>query len=183
MIASLVAVVVAILIIFSLTNSNERLTFSDPMQDESAPSSETVSWRETELKNILTGETYVISEFEKPVLLESFAVWCPTCTQQQKEIKKLHEKLGDSVVSISLNTDPNEDEQKVLTHIQNNGFDWIYSISPTKVTQSLIDEFGVGIVNAPSAPVLLVCEGGTSRLLGWGPKSSEKLEEEINKGC
>ncbi len=55
-------------------------------------------------------------------MLETFAVWCPTCKKQQLEIKKLHEDVGDAVVSISLNVDPNEDAKTVMEFADSNSF-------------------------------------------------------------
>ena len=90
-------------------------------------------------QSVLNGETFKISDFKgQKVLLESFAVWCPTCTQQQKEIKQLIEQ-GDQSIHISLDTDPNEDSSSVLSHVEEKGFDWNYAISPKTLTQSLID--------------------------------------------
>jgi len=144
-----------------------------------------VDWMEVELKDIRTGDSFRISDFAgKPILLESFAVWCPTCTKQQKEIKKLHEEIGDDVVSISLDVDPSEDEARISAHIQSNGFDWRYAISPIELTQSLVNEFGNGIVSAPSAPMILICEDQSFRKLGgFGSRSADKLKDEIAKGC
>jgi len=141
-------------------------------------------WINMELKDINTGETFKVSDFSgKPVLLESFAVWCPTCTQQQRVTKKLEEEVGDSIISISVDTDPNEDEARVRKHTSDNGFTWIYVVAPIPFTQSLIDQFGVDVVNAPSAPMVLVCENGKARQLGSGVKSVEKLKEEVSLGC
>lgn len=142
-----------------------------------------LEWIYTVLKDVNTQEDFRLSDFEgKPILLESFAVWCPTCTSQQKEIKKLHDELGDSVISISLNTDPNEDEDRVQSHTERNGFNWIYVVSPPDLTQALIDEFGFGFVNAPQAPVVLICPDGTSKKLRNGVKKSLELKTEI-EGC
>lgn len=142
-------------------------------------------WKNIELKDVKTGEIFKISEFEgKPILLESFAVWCSVCTKQQEEISKLHEEIGDTVISISIDTDPNEDESKILNHIDKNGFDWYYAISPAEMTKSLIDEFGNGIINAPSAPMILICEDGSYRKLGGtGSRKVNELKEEIKAGC
>jgi len=135
------------------------------------------SWWNTELKDIRTGNSFLISDFEgKPIFLESFAVWCPTCTKQQKETKKLEAELGDAIVSISLDTDPNEDESLLRKHIEDNGFDWYYAISPTELTKELIKDFGVEIVNAPSVPVILICEDGSVHKLDRGFKNVEKLK-------
>jgi peroxiredoxin len=140
-------------------------------------------WKDTTLTDV-QGNTFKVSDFQgKPVLLESFAVWCPTCTKQQKEIMKLHEELGDGFVSIALATDPNEDKQKVMEHAEKNNLDLTYVISPPSFTQNLISEFGVVIANAPAVPVILVCENQESRLLQNGLKSPQELKEEIEKGC
>ena len=146
-------------------------------QNSNDPVTDSV-WRTTVLTDIRTGETFTIDQFDKPILLESFAVWCPTCTKQQWEIRDLHKEVGDAVVSISLNTDPNEDREKVLQHITANNFD--YAIAPREVTQSLIDEFGITVVNAPSAPVILIDQNKDAKLLHNGVKSSTELKGDLS---
>lgn len=143
-----------------------------------------VAWQDVELTDVNTGNTFKISDYKgKPVLVETFAVWCPTCTKQQKETKKFHDEVGDAVISVSLDTDPNEDVDMVLAHTRKNGFDWLYAVAPVEMTQSLIAEFGVGIVNAPSVPLILVCEDQSTRFLKSGVKNAERLKSEIEKGC
>ena len=145
---------------------------------------ETSGWMNVPLKDINSGKTFTISDFAgKPVLLETFAVWCPTCTKQQKEFKKLHEEMGDDIVSISLNVDSNEDESRIREHIARNGFDWYYAVSPPELTRLLIQQFGTAIVTAPAAPVILICEDHSARLLRRGFKSSGRLKEELARGC
>lgn len=145
--------------------------------------SETLRWMDVELTDVLTGDKFKISDFKgKTVLIESFAVWCPTCKRQQIEVKELHD-LSPETVSISLDVDPNEDEAKVLEHAQRNEFDWRFALSPVEVTQALIDIYGVQSVNAPSAPVIMICEDGSSKFLKTGVKSANELLAEIQKGC
>jgi len=139
-------------------------------------------WYTTELTDVGSGESFRISDFkDKPVLLESFAVWCPTCTAQQKVIRDFHEEVGDSVVSISLNTDANENASLVNDHIESNGFDWRYAIVPIEVVQSLVDDFGASFLSAPSAPIALICNGEAQKLKS-GLKSVSDLKEAI-EGC
>ena len=79
-----------------------------------------------------------------------------------------------------------EAKKKLLSDTNNiteNGFDWLYAISPKELATGLIDEFGINVVNAPSAPVVLVCADGSTRFLGRGLKSVSELQEEIKKGC
>ena len=181
LIIGIIIAIVLAFVFFNLNKSNETI-----QQENTQETSKIINQviLNIELKDIRTQETFKISDFSnKPVLLESFAVWCPTCTRQQQEIKKLHDEIGDEVISISLDTDPFEDESIILQHLNSNGFNWYYAISPVELTQALIDEFGVDIVNAPQAPVVLICDGEKARQLGSGIKSVDKLKEEIEKGC
>ncbi|MBI2451728.1 redoxin family protein [Candidatus Pacearchaeota archaeon] len=173
-----IGVIVLIGIIILSNNPKQQENLTNQNQGNAA-------WVNVELKDVRTGEIFKISDFEgNKVLIESFAVWCPTCTKQQKEIKKLHDEVGDSIVSISLDTDPNEDESKILAHVNENGFEWRYAVSPIEMTQSLLSEFGNSIINAPSAPIVLICEDGNYRKLrGSGSKSVEELKEELKRGC
>ena len=144
-------------------------------------------WRDGELTDVLTGKTFKISDFKgKPILLESFAVWCPTCLQQQRKIKELiaQESEGE-VIHISIDTDPNEDAQQIIDHANENDLVWLFAISPTAYTLALIDEFTTRVIAAPTAPVILICDDPeqTARLLKRGVKSANELKEEIAKGC
>lgn len=144
-----------------------------------------VEWRNVEFKDANTGETFKVSDFKgQNILLESFAVWCPTCLSQQKEMKKLRDQ-GDDTVHISLDTDPNEDESIVKEHALNNNLDWRFAVSPNEATKSLIKDFGINIVFAPGAPVLLICDDDaqSARFLPAGVKDADKLQQEIDKGC
>ena len=142
-------------------------------------------WLDYELTDARTGGTFRVRDFEgRPVLLEAFAVWCPTCLKQQHETLKLYLEEGDRIVHISLDVDPNEDRETVREHMQSNGFEWYSAVAPTDMTQKLIDEFGITVVSAPAAPVVLVCENQSSRLINKkGIKSVDFLREELEKGC
>jgi len=150
-----------------------------------APSPATApGWMDIELTDVATGQTFKVSDFKgKPILLESFTVWCPTCLAQQKEVKKVKQIEGENIIHISLDTDPNEDEDKVREHIEKNELDWYFAVSPVELTQALIDEFGLNFVSAPRAPVVLICEEQSTRFLRSGMKSAEELISEIQKGC
>jgi thiol-disulfide isomerase/thioredoxin len=139
---------------------------------------------DVELADVGTGEKFRISDFKgKPVLLESFAVWCPTCLKQQQEIRKLKASEGDAIIHISLDTDPNEDEAQVKEHMERNGLDWYFAVAPAELTQDLIEDFGLTVVSAPSAPVVLICADQSTRLLKNGVKSADTLLAEVEKGC
>lgn len=138
------------------------------------------NWRNYELVDVNECEKYSISELEKPLLVETFAVWCSICLKQQNNVKEFHK--NSEVKSVALDIDPNEDAEKVRSHTERHGFEWRYSVAPAQMTQDMVDKFGGAIRIPPRAPMVLVCEEG-ARKLPDGVKPVSKLEEEVEKGC
>lgn len=134
--------------------------------------------------NVSNNKEFKIADFlGKPILLESFAVWCPTCLKQQKEMRQLKIDEGDSIIHISLDTDPNEDAELVKKHIVKNNLNWLFAVSPASATKALIDEFGLDFVNAPAAPVVLICPNGDANFLKRGVKTSSEIKANIANLC
>ena len=107
---------------------------------------------EIELTDVATGETFKVSDFKgRQILLESFAVWCPTFLAQKREMQKLAKIEGVAIVYISLDTDPNEDGAKVKKNIERNDLDWSFVVSPQELAEALTDEFGLSVVSNPRA--------------------------------
>jgi cytochrome oxidase Cu insertion factor (SCO1/SenC/PrrC family) len=162
------------------TGGSTPATDADPTTDtESAATADggTDGWRSTELTDVRTDEPFTVDEFAgRPVLLEFFAVWCPVCTRQQRQVGGLVDRMDD-LVPISLNVDPNEDVARVRDHLDEHDFDWRYAVAPSSMTKALVDEFGTVISNPPAAPVVRVCGDGEAALVeGRGLKSIGDLE-------
>ena len=155
---------------------------SDGSSGEQAQS--TSLWMNIELTDVATGDTFVISDFAgKPVLVEFFAVWCPVCTRQQEETKKLEEMEGHDIISVAVNIDSGEDEDFVRKHIEQYGFDWYYAVARADFGKSLTDDFGISIVHPPSAPVVLICPDQTVYKLRTGVKSADDLRDSVSEHC
>jgi len=137
------------------------------------------TWRTTTLTDVRNGETFTVDDLEKPVLLQTFAVWCSKCLRQQRNVRALTERAVD-VRPVNLNIDPNEDEGRVRSHLQEHGFDWRYAVSPQSVTDSLVDRFGSSITVPPQSPVVVVCENETTRLSD-GIKAADQLERALDR--
>lgn len=150
----------------------------DTTSDGGTASGAEEPWRTTELADVRTDETFTVTGFDAPVLLETFAVWCPVCTNQQRRIAALHERRED-FVSVSLNTDPNEDAARVREHLDRHGFDWRYAVAPPEMTRSLKESFGSVVLSPTQAPVVLRCADGSARLLETGVKSADTLAEHL----
>lgn len=114
----------------------------------------------------------------KVILVETMAIWCPTCLTQQKEVDRLHDILGDrdDFISLGINTDPNEDASQLSIYVKNNGFDWLYVIAPSALINEISDLYGAQFLNPPSTPMLIIDRQGEAHLLPFGIKSAEELQ-------
>ena len=157
-----------------MENNEDETTNEEQTEEESA-------WQYNPLTNINTQATFTIKELtQKPTLIETFAVWCPTCTRQQGIIHELLEEQTLDFNALSLNIDPNEDEVLIQEHIEKNSFEaGTYAISPTTLTQALIDQYGITIASAPQAPIVLICPNGNSELLQNGLKTANELTQAL----
>jgi thiol-disulfide isomerase/thioredoxin len=153
--------------------------------EESAESAmvEMPAWFGTSFKDVRTGASFTINDFKgKVVLVETMAVWCPTCLRQQQEIKALHDLLGmrEDLVSLSLDIDPNEDETILAGYTQQNSqFDWLYAIAGPDASREIGNAYGDQFLNPPSAPVLVIDRHGVAHPLPFGLKSAEDLMKQI----
>ncbi len=179
---SLIAITaLALSLFFAVDLLSARPGMAQESEEAETPAIELPAWASIELVDAVTGEPFTISDFAgRPILVESFAVWCSTCLRQQKEMGKLIESHGEEIIHVSLNTDPNEDLIAVRQHAEKHEFSWYFAVAPVEMTQALIDAFGLTVVNAPRAPVILIEADGSARLLPNGLKSAEELLEEID---
>ncbi len=153
------------------------------MQPTQGAMMEAPAFFSTSLKDVRSGEAFTINDFKgKVALVETMAVWCTTCYQQQTQIKALHDALGmrDDFVSVSLDIDPNEDQATLTAYTQkNSSFDWRYAIAGPDVAHAIGKTFGDQFLNPPSAPVFVVDRHGVAHPLPFGVKSAEDLMKAI----
>jgi thiol-disulfide isomerase/thioredoxin len=160
----------------AMTEANEGETATQTRES----AGELPAWQTVELEDVLTGEAFTVGQFDTPVILETFAVWCPKCTSQQEKLTELKADSGDDVTIVSLNVDPNEDAEKVKQHASERGYDWRYAISPTELTSALVEEFGQVMTSAPSVPIVTVCPDGSAALMEQrGVKSIESIKDAV----
>ncbi len=153
------------------------------MQPTAGAMMEAPAWFGTSLKDVRSGDSFTLDDFKgKVVLVETMAVWCTTCFQQQTQIKALHASLGmrDDFVSVSLDIDPNEDQSTLAAYTQkNSGFDWRYAVAGADVTREVGQTFGDQFLNPPSAPVFVIDRHGVAHPLPFGVKSAQDLMKAI----
>lgn len=142
----------------------------------------TPEWFDMELTDARTGEAFTISDFSgKVVLLESMAMWCPGCLTQAREVRKLHELLGDrdNLVSISLDVDVNENQASIKEYVEQYGFDWRFSVAPLGVARALGNLYTAQYLNPPLSPMMIIDRNGNVHHLEYGQKKAEFLAEQL----
>jgi len=137
-------------------------------QNAETANGEDGDWQTATLEDVTTGESFTVQQFDHPVLVHTFATWCPTCRGQQQEIKRYLDDAGDSVTAVDLTVDENDDAATLREHAKSNGFGWRFGVAPGDVTGALVEEFGRNVAVAPRSPVILVCPDGRARSLGKG---------------
>lgn len=135
------------------------------------------------LTNVNTGESFKISDFAgKVVLVETLAMWCPSCKNQQEQVKMLNKNLGmdSDLITVGFDVDPNENAADLKKYIDNNGFNWVYAVPPQEVLNEISHLFGANFLNPPSTPIFVIDRKGGVHPMPFGVKSAEELQEFID---
>jgi thiol-disulfide isomerase/thioredoxin len=146
----------------------------------SAATSTTPDWYRIELTDVRTGASFTMDDFEgKVVLIETMAEWCPTCLEQQAEVKRLHELLDDpdDLISVSLDVDLHEDAASLKAYAAEHGLDWLVAVAPLEVARGLGNLYSAQYLNPPVSPMLVIDRQGAAIQLPHGVKRAEDLRE------
>ena len=142
--------------------------------------SPSINWTNIPLKDVNSKKVFRISDLrDKHVMILSFTVSCPICTAQQQEIMKLRDRTGGSYVFVALDIDPNENEERIGSHIRQHNFSGYYAVSPPEMTRSLINEFGIDQITPASAPIILICNNSSVYAFAGGLKSADLLQAQL----
>jgi thiol-disulfide isomerase/thioredoxin len=143
----------------------------------------TPDWFGVSLTDVRTGKNFTLNDFKgKVVLVENLAMWCPSCKQQQIQVKALHTALGmmtKDLVSIGLDIDSKEVASDLKTYTDTNGFDWMYAVAPVNVTRAIGSLYGDQFLNPPSTPILIIDRKGQVHPMPFGIKSADELKKFI----
>jgi thiol-disulfide isomerase/thioredoxin len=120
------------------------------------------------LRDVRTGEDFTLGQLaaEKPVLLETMAIWCTNCRSQQHNVVDAH-ALAD-FHSISLDVDPNEYPQDLVDYANREGFDWRFATANAELVGQLRERFGTAVAVPPGMPKILFRTDGSIELIGLG---------------
>jgi hypothetical protein len=141
-------------------------------------------WFDLEMTDVQTGQAFTINDFAgSVVLLETMAVWCPTCRTQGDQVARLHDLLGhpDDLVSVSLDVDMGEDDALLKDYAQKLGYDWRLAVAPLLVARALGNLYSAQYLNPPLSPMLIIDREGNVLGLPFGSvKSAESLKQVLD---
>jgi cytochrome oxidase Cu insertion factor (SCO1/SenC/PrrC family) len=143
----------------------------------------TPAWYGVSLTDASSGKTFKVDDYKgKVVLVETMAVWCTNCKQQQDNIKAFHAQLGmkDDFVTVSLDIDPHENLDTLKAYVTKTGFDWMYAVSPVDATREIAKLYGDQFLNPTSTPILIIDRKGVAHPLPFGIKSADDLSKAVD---
>ena len=155
---------------------NTETTSPAPTNDSEIP------WMTIPITDVVTGKQTSIAELAlqgKPVIMHTFAVWCPACSMQLRETKKLIENNPDKFIILGVDIDPRENTAQVKNHIEKNKFAGIFVTAPKEFTQSLIQTVGAQVVQ--SLPQTVIIKNKSVTYIGDGVFPEEKLESILSQ--
>jgi cytochrome oxidase Cu insertion factor (SCO1/SenC/PrrC family) len=140
----------------------------------------TPDWFDVELTDVQTGETFSMNDYAgKVVLVETMAIWCPTCAIQATQVGKLREALGnpDDLISVSLDVDSHEDEATLKEYASSYRFNWHFAVAPLLVVRALGNLYNAEYLNPPLSPMLIIDRTGNVHQLDYGIKDAKTLQK------
>jgi hypothetical protein len=120
------------------------------------------------LTDVRSGERVTLGQLaaERPLLLETMAIWCTNCRAQQHNVVAAH-ALAD-FHSLSLDVDPGELPQDLAAYAEREGFDWHFAMADAAVVRQLRERFGTAVALPPGMPKILFRTDGSIEMIGLG---------------
>ena len=148
-----------------------------------APATVEETWRDIELSDARTGETFTLASLEgQPVAIEPFAVWCSSCKIQNDNVREAYADIEPTGIRwISLGVEPNEHPDTIAKYANRQQYPWTFAQSPTEMSRALNDIFGPQILSVPSTPLIILDETGEIVLQDFGIHNPDQLVEIVDE--
>lgn len=173
----LILTIITLLFIAACSSDKQTDSSSEGVSEEEIP-----AWFDMEMTDVRTNETFTISDLSgKVILIETMAMWCPTCLKQEREVQKMLELLGerDDFINIAMDIDSNENAEALNAYIDENNLDWIFVIASTEIKRELGNRYTAELLNPPLVPMLIIDRNGDVYGLPYGVKKAEALHKTL----
>lgn len=111
---------------------------------------------------------------ERPLLVETMAIWCTNCRAQMREVAAAHERAD--FASLSIDVEPYEEPADLAAYADAEGFGWPFAKADAQVATALRERFGTAVLNPPGTPKILFLPDGSVTLL---PLNDELSADEL----
>jgi len=148
------------------------------------PSDSGLGWTKIPMTDAVTGEQFTIDQLAKqgkPVLLHTFAVWCPACSMQLKESESMLAASPDSFTIVGIDLDPNENQNMVKQHIEKEKYAGHFAAAPKELTRGLVGTFGTSF--ALELPQTVIVCSRTVNHIGSGLFRTQTLKSALSQVC
>lgn len=142
------------------------------------------SWMTVPITDVMTGKQTTIEELAeegKPVIIHSFAVWCPACSIQLRETAKILKENPGAYTVLGIDLDSRENTDMIKSHIEKNQFVGMYIAAPTELTKGLVQTVGPRVVQ--SLPQTLIICNKKITYVGDGAFPEDKLKLILSELC
>ena len=131
------------------------------------------------LTDVRSGEQLTLGQLaaEKPVLLETMAIWCTNCRAQMHRVVEAHSAADFH--SVGIDVDPSERAEDLKAYVEREGFDWPFAMADAEVAGTLRDRLGQAFMFPPNTPMVLLMPDGEVRPLHFGGYSVDALLAEL----
>lgn len=155
-----------------------------PVTGSGQPAETVRPWTSIPVTDAVTGtETTIhdLAEAGQPVVMHTFAVWCPACSMQLRETQRLLGENPGRFQVLGVDIDPRESTDLIRSHIQKNGFTGIYVPAPEAFTRSLMETVGYQVVS--SLPQTVIICNRTVVYIGDGVYPASRLDQILAEIC
>jgi thiol-disulfide isomerase/thioredoxin len=137
-------------------------------------------WQTIEIVDV-DGQTFTLSELAgRPVFVENFATWCPTCRAQLGRTQEAAAAMGDDAVFVVLSVETDLSAEDVREYARDNGFTSMrFAVMSDELLAAFAGAFGTSAVNPPSTPHVVIAADGTAGEMETGSISAADIEEAL----
>jgi thiol-disulfide isomerase/thioredoxin len=134
------------------------------------------------LRDVRDGTEFTLGELaaQKPVLLETMAIWCTNCRAQMHRVVEAHAQADFH--SVGIDVDPSELPADLAAYVAEQGFEWPFAMADAEIATVLTERFGNGFRFPPNTPMALLFPDGSIRALEFGGYGVDELLAEIAAG-
>lgn len=134
------------------------------------------AWHNTILTDI-DGQTFSIAALAgKPVFVEFFATWCPTCRDQLGKTNDAAGRAGDGAIFLALSVETDLASTDVQAYRTDNQFTGLrFAILTPQMLAEVVEALGNTAINPPSTPHLVVTADGATGQLVTGAEDPDAI--------